>query len=206
MPNAGDRAAAAQAFERAVAALAQRLHVRRVALRPVLVHADVVDVEDIDPRQPQPLKAVLERAHDAVVGIVVDRVERQRVMAAVGVLAGRVGAQQPPDLGRQHPFVARMVAHRVADRALGLADAVERRGVDIAHPGAPGRGDDVLGRLAGDIDPAAAQGRAAEPQLRDLQLGAADLPSREFRHLCSPVPAPRSYRSYGAPPRPMKCD
>ena len=99
-------------------------------LRAVLVGADVVHVEDVDAGQPEPLQAVLERAHDAVIGVVVDRVERQRMACGLGMHAGRVRAQQAADLGRQHPFVARPLAQRVADAALGLADAVERRGVE----------------------------------------------------------------------------
>jgi hypothetical protein len=75
-----------------------------------------------------------------------------------------------------------MVAHRVTDRALGLPDAVEWRSVDIAHAGGPGDGDDLLGGLARDIDPTAAQGRAAEPQLGDLKLGAADPTLRKLGH------------------------
>ena len=146
-PDRAHRAAAAQGFERAIAALAQCPHQRRMRLRAVLVGADIVDVEDVDPRQPEPLQAVLVGAHDPVIRIVVDRVERQRMTAAVGMHAGRVRAQQAADLGREHPFVARPVAQRVADRALGLADAVERRGIDIAHPGIPGGRHDRLGGL-----------------------------------------------------------
>ena len=61
-----------------------------------------------------------------------------------------------------------LLAQRVADRALGLPDAVERRGIDIAHPGLPGGRHDRLGRLPRHIDPAAAQGCAAETQLGHL--------------------------------------
>ena len=142
----------------------------------LLVGPDIVDIKDVDPRQPEPLQAVLVGAHDPVIRIVVDRVERQRMTAAVGVHAGRVRAQQAADLGREHPVVARPVAQRVADRALGLADAVERRGIDIAHPGLPGGRDDRLGRLPCNIDPAAAQGRAAETEFGHHEPGAADLP------------------------------
>jgi hypothetical protein len=41
-------------------------------------------IEDVDPRQAEALKTVLERAHDPVTRIVVDRFERQRVSPAVG--------------------------------------------------------------------------------------------------------------------------
>jgi hypothetical protein len=49
-------------------------------------------IEDVDPRQAKTLKAVLERAHDPVVGVVVHCIERQRVSPAVGKNAGRVSA------------------------------------------------------------------------------------------------------------------
>ena len=182
-PDRAHRAAAAQFFERAIAALAQGAHQRRMRLRPVLVGADIVHIEDVDPRQPEPLQTVLERAHDPVIGIVVDRIERQRMAAAVGMHAGRVRAQQAADLGREHPFVARPVAQRIADRALGLTDAIERRGIDIAHPGIPGGGDDRLGRLPRHLDPAAAQCRAAETEFGDHDPGAADLPLGKLDHL-----------------------
>ena len=39
---------------------------------------DVVDEDDVDAREPEPLQAVLDRAHGAVVGVVEHDVERQR--------------------------------------------------------------------------------------------------------------------------------
>ena len=59
-------------------------------LGAVLVHADIVHVEDVDPRQAEPLETILIGSHDAVVGIVVDRIEWQRMTPLVGMDACRV--------------------------------------------------------------------------------------------------------------------
>jgi hypothetical protein len=141
--------------------------------------ADVVDIEDVDTGEAEPLQAVLIRPHDPVIGIVVDRVEGQRAAPRVARRAGRARAQQAADLGRQYPLVARHLAHRVADCALGLADTIERCGIDIAQPGAPGRPDDRLGLGAADLGAAAAQGRATQPDDGDLDLGLPDPPPLE---------------------------
>ena len=154
--------------------------------------ADVVHIEDVYPRQPEPLQAVLERTHDPVIGIVVDRVERQR-MAAFGVLGrGRARAKQASDLCRQHPFVARDPAHRIADATLGLADTVIGGGIDVGHPGRPGGADDRFGLLPGDRDATAAEGRAAEAQLRHFNRSPSNPSLLETRHRalsCCPLQA-----------------
>ena len=140
MPIARDRPGPAQFLQRPVAALAQRAHQRGMRLGTVLVGADVVHIEDVDPRQPEPLQAVLERPHDAVIRIVVDRVERHHMARRAAIARARVRPQQAADLGRQHPLVARPVAQRVADAALGLADAVIGGGGQSTPPPPPGGG------------------------------------------------------------------
>ena len=152
----------------------------------VLVGADVVDIENVDARQAQALQAVLERAHDAVMRIVVDDVERQRVPALERGRGPRHRAQQPPDLGRQYPVVTRLIAQRVADGALGLADAVKGCGVDIAHAGRPGGAHDRLRGFAADRDAGAAEGGGAEPQYGHFERGMPDPAPFEIRHVASP--------------------
>jgi hypothetical protein len=66
---------ALQTFEGTVAAVAQGLHVLR-RRGAVLVGADVVDIKNVDACQAKAQQAVLEQAHDAVVRIVADDVER----------------------------------------------------------------------------------------------------------------------------------
>jgi hypothetical protein len=115
------------------------------------------------------------------------------VSPLIGEGAGRVAAQQPADLGGEHPFASRTVAQRVADATLGLADPVIRRGINVAHAGGPGGAHDFFCGGAGDSDLAAAQGGTANAELGYLQARVPDLSQREFSHLT----LPRSGRSGG---------
>lgn len=45
--------------------------------------ADVMHVQDVDPVQAQPLKTILNRAHDRVIGEIEMLLERQRTVKAV---------------------------------------------------------------------------------------------------------------------------
>jgi hypothetical protein len=149
----------------------------------MLIGADIVDIEDVDPRHAEALKTVLERAHDAVIRIVVDRFEGQRVPPLIGEGAGRVAAQQPADLGGEHPLASRTVAQRVADATLGLPDPVIWGGINVAHAGGPGGAHDFFCGGAGDSDLAAAQGRTAKTELGYMQARVSDLSQREFSYL-----------------------
>ena len=142
---------------------------------------DVVDIENVDARQAQALQARLERAPDAVMRIVVDDIEGQRMPALELGRRLRHRAQQPPDLGGQYPVLTRLIAQRIADGALGLADAVKGCGIDIAHAGRPGGAHDRLGGFAADRDAAAAKGGGAEPQYGHLERGAPDPPPFKIR-------------------------
>ncbi len=77
----------------------------RVAVR---IARDVVDEHVVDPREPEPLQAVVDAAQRAVVRIVPALDERQHVDVAV-LVARRVaiGCQQAADLRRQQVGVAR---------------------------------------------------------------------------------------------------
>lgn len=176
-----DRPGPAQFLERPVAAVAQRAHVSRVRV-PMLVGADVVHIKDVDPPEAKPLPAVLDRAQDAVTRIVVDRVERHHVVRRAAV--GRPGArpQEPADLGREHPLIALLGAQRVADGALGLAEPVIGRGVDIAHASLPRGADNRLGFGARDRDAGAAEGGAAQPERRHFERGSPDPALWKSRH------------------------
>ena len=90
-------AATSQFLECAIAALAQNAHQSSMALVAMLHRADVVNIENVDASQPEPLKTVLERTHDSIIGIVVDRLERQRV--PLGVVDGLARAEQTSDFG-----------------------------------------------------------------------------------------------------------
>src|SRR5271167_1154841 len=94
----------------------------------------------------------------------------------------RVRTEQTSNLRRQHPFVARFPAHRIADATLRLAEAVEGRRVDIAHPSRPGGAHDGFGFAAADVDATTPEGRAAETQRRDFERGPTDPALLENRH------------------------
>ena len=121
---------------------------------------------------------MLERAHDAVVGVVEHRREaRQAVLAEVGrlLLAGLHGVQDAADLGRQHEVLARLLAQRRAHAQLAAAVAVERRGIEVAHAAVVG-GIGQRHRLGiGDGGAKAAHRRAAEAEVGDFELRLADL-------------------------------
>ena len=73
---------------------------------------------------------------DAVVGIVVHGVERQRMGVFLGLDRCQPRTEQTADFRRQHPFVTRHPAHRIADETLGLAETIIRRRIHIAYPAA----------------------------------------------------------------------
>jgi hypothetical protein len=135
----------------------------------MLHHADVVHIEDVDLRQAKPLQTVLERAHDPIVGIVVDGVERHRMPTLPGLGRSQARAKQTSDFRRQHPFVTWYPAHRIPDATLGLAETVIGRRIDIADSSRPGRVYDGFGLLAADLDAATAKCRAAQSQRRDFK-------------------------------------
>src|SRR5215472_8759993 len=139
----------------------------------VLVDADVMDVKNIDACQTEPLQAVLERAHDAVVGVVEYGVEWERVAALVRPRR-EARPEQASDFRRQHPFVTRHLAHGVPDTTLGLTDAVIGRRIDIAHAGRPRGADDRFGLVAADADPAAAKSGATEAKRRHFERTPSD--------------------------------
>jgi hypothetical protein len=77
-----------------------------------------VDIGDVDPRKAEPLQAVLDGTHRAVMGIVVVDVEGQGGRERTRRARRLVGAQQPSDLGRQHETVPRDAAQAFADTVL----------------------------------------------------------------------------------------
>jgi hypothetical protein len=97
---------------------------------------EVVHQEDVDPPGAEALQAVLERTHHAVVGVVVDLGKRQAVLELAVVEGRRIARlEQAPDLGREHEIGARLAAQRLAEAMLRQAEAVQRRGVEIADAG-----------------------------------------------------------------------
>jgi hypothetical protein len=99
----GDRAGSAQLVERLPAAASGQLRPpalvgRRRAVRPRL---GVVDVEDVDAAEPEPLETRVERGQHALATIVEAHLQRRRCdVDACPLVAGRGRLEQPADLGR----------------------------------------------------------------------------------------------------------
>ena len=123
------------------------------------------------------LQAVLDRAHDAVVGVVVDQAERQAALELAMVERRRIARlEQAPDLGREHELVALLVAQRLAETVLGQAEAVVRRGVEIADAGVVAGLDRGARLLIGERLVHVAERRPAEAHDRDLDPRLAEHP------------------------------
>src|SRR5487761_616424 len=73
----------------------------------------------------------------------------------------------PADLGGDHVLVARTGPERLAEPALGQAEAVVRRGVEGPDPALPGRVDGGPRVVVAHLGVQAPDGRAAEGQLGD---------------------------------------
>ena len=141
----------------------------RIAVRLAI---DVVHVDEVDAREPEPLQAVFERAAHALRAVVVALHEGQRVDEAM-LVARRIGArfEQPSDLGRQQIIAARPCAQRVANAPFRAALTVIRRGVEIAHTGVVRVSDERRRGSVGDRAKQVAQRRTAKTEWRCTQTG-----------------------------------
>jgi hypothetical protein len=181
-PDRPHDVAPAQLFEGAIAAFTECAHDLGMRLRAMLFCADIVNVENIDPGQAEPLQTVLERPHDRVVGVVERGSERHRRLRGFACGLLDLGAQQPPDFCRQHPLLAGRRAQRVADATLGLAEAVIGRSVDVAHAGCPSSTRNRFGLLAGHRYPVTAHGRTAEAEHGYFERGSPESALLETHH------------------------
>ena len=162
-PDRPDRAGRAQLVERAIAA-PHRLGIALLEEVALPLPVDVVDVHDVDARQAETLQRILDRTHRAVVGIVEDGREGQRAGERPLGRRRRVRPEQPADLGRQHERVPRHAAQALADAMLRQAVAVERRGVEVGHPGAARRGGRRAKRVVAHLGEQVAERSAAEAE------------------------------------------
>ncbi len=163
---------------------------------------EVVHQQDVDPPGAEPVQAVLDRAHDAVVAVVVDLGERQRAFElAVVEGVGMAGLEQAADLGRQHEALARPVAQRRADPVLRQAEAVEWCRIEQADAGIVGGAHRRLGLRVGDRPVHVAERRAAKAELGHGQTGSAEHTRIASSHGLAPCclrPVPRWIRTPGS--------
>ena len=108
---------------------------------------EVVDQEQVNGIEAQPLQAVFPRAHDAVVPVVEAEVKGQAadpeaLLERIEVAGSR---EHPADLGREHEVLALLLAEKVAEAVFAFAIAVERGSVVVADASVPSRLQGVLG-------------------------------------------------------------
>jgi hypothetical protein len=182
----------------AVERVDQALRVR-IAVR---VAVDIVHIDQIDTREPESLQAVFERAAHALRAVVVALHEGQRVDVAV-LVARRIGArfEQPADLGRQQIIIAWPGAQRVADASFRAAVSVMRRGIEIAHAGVVGVGDERFRGLIRNGAKQIAQRRTAKTERRCAQTGKQRRVQRHIRR-CDMRLSSRAYSTGAGSPGP----
>ena len=148
---------------------------------------EVVDDQDVDPRHAEALQAVLVGAHDAVIAVVAAVLELQPARpAGDAVDRGRARIDRRPedaaDLGREQELVPRLAIEEAADPVLALAAAVPGRRVVVADAAVPGRGERRLGVGLGHLGEELAKRRAAEAELGEHDVRAAELSELEGIH------------------------
>jgi len=172
----GDRARGFEFLQRLHAGIEKLLLVDRILRRAMRVDADIVHIENVDAVEAEACIAEFDRAHDAVIGIVVIGVEGERIdIAVIGHGAGRHRPQQPADLGGKHVAAIRLVAQEIADPPFGETQPIPGRDVEIADAAIPGRLQRVHRLLARAGTVETAESCRAEADFGHLQLGLADL-------------------------------
>ena len=147
---------------------------------------EVVNQEDVDPIDSEPLEAVLERAHHAVVAVVEDGLKLE---AAEPLILDGVGAERPPehaaDFGRNDVLIARLAVERAAERMLGESASVPGGRIEIAHAAVPGGADDRRRLVVLDLVEEFAQRRGAEAELGHADVRPAKLARLQGRESCA---------------------
>ena len=154
------RAGIAQLAHGAIAAVEKFAHARgvRIAMREP---ADVVAQQDVDARNAETLEALGMRTHDRVVAVVEHRRERPRreiALAADACILRTGGHEAAADLGGDHRRRLR-ATQRLAEPQLAQAEAVERRGVEVAHARGEGLAHRGAGIFIGELAIQVADGR-----------------------------------------------
>ena len=148
---------------------------------------EVVDQQNVDPPGAKTLQAVLDRAHDAVIGVVVDQAEWQAALELAMVERGRIARlEQASHLGREHELGALLVAQRLAETVLGQAETIVRGGVEIADAGVVAGLDRGARLLIGERLVHVAERRPAEAHDRDFDARLAEHPLALTSITCLP--------------------
>ena len=182
----GDAARGLELIQGAVSApveeLAHLLVRRRLAaVRP---HVDIVDQEDVDGRDPEPLEARVVAAHHAVVGVVehhllLGRVDEEPLRRLVH---GAID-QEPADLGGEHDGLAAETLDGGAEALLRTAESVVGRGIEEADAAGVSRAQRRLRVLLRNLAVEIAERRAAEAEPGHVE-GAGRAPAQICRIGC----------------------
>jgi hypothetical protein len=158
--------------------------------RALVRHVDVVHEQDIDPVHAEAFERVFDRAHHAVVGIIVDlaAVRYLEPLALSAAALRRAGLEDPPDLRRERVGVARLAPQEAVEARLGQPEPVERRGVVVADARLPRGIEDRVRLRVGNRAVEVAERRGAEAQFREREPAVSQ---------AVPVPCALSHR---APP------
>ncbi len=134
--------------------------------------ANVVDVEDVDMGEVEAIQAGLNRAQDAVAGVVIG--DKGRVCAdetVVGLGAFGDGGQQAAGFGGDDDFGAGFGGEKAAEALFGQAGAVEGCGVEIADAAVPCGLQGGLGGVGGAGLVEAGDPGAAKAEFGQVQAG-----------------------------------
>ena len=145
---------------------------------------EVVNQEDVDPIDSEPLEAVLEGAHHAVVAVVEDslKLEAAEPLILDGVGAERA-AEDAADFGRDEILIARLAVERAAERMLGEPSSIPGRRIEIAHAAVPGGADDRRRLVVLDLVEELAQRRSAKTELGHADVRPAKLARLQGREI-----------------------
>ena len=133
----------------------------------------VVDVKDVDLVDAEPRHALVDGAHDAVVGEVEDGIERWRFRKGVA-LRRPAGPEQLAHLGREDILVARLAAQNRAKTLLRKSVSVLRGGVEETDSRRPRGLDDPMRLVVRQRLEQTAQRSGAEAKPRDFERRAAE--------------------------------
>ena len=129
--------------------------------------------QDVDTVEAEALQAVVERAPDRVVAIVVVDVERHRRAEAVPLRGVAGGLQQPAGFGGQNISFALPPPEHVADTALAQTLAVVGGRIEITEAGVPCRVEESRGIGIVERPVETAERRTAEAEDGDREAGRA---------------------------------
>ncbi len=107
-------------------------------------------IKNIRLQNAEPLLARLEGAQDTVIGIIIDRAERQRRNVGVLFRANRfIGNHDATDLGGERVFASVMLRHHGSKTTLRTRVTVKRCGIEIANAAFPCLVERAFGFLVG---------------------------------------------------------